>query len=292
MLGRHVWRCKQRLQVPNGEAKLPQPIIIDSSNNFSNNGIIKCCCGKNCKGIRGLKSHQRSCRVIHGLNDDLRADIEEQLNDDFIDSTNGTDHVSFIDDLTVENSNPDIKKGIKLPKNDDDWLTANAYFKSVLYSNLPISAKDINLNIQQLNDVVYNYFAENYGYVDGPNADKNLIEKYKDHSVKALKKTLRNLKSSGGDLGEIKYVSRTLRDRLSKRDAHKSTGDDDNINHDKFISKNFWGYVKHVFIKKQTVLPSFGMVECVNPLPATFDFTSRTNQLAQAKKTKAQGTRL
>ena len=29
--------------------------------------LVKCCCGRLCKGNRGLKMHQRSCRVILGL---------------------------------------------------------------------------------------------------------------------------------------------------------------------------------------------------------------------------------
>ena len=43
--------------------------------------VIKCCCGKVCKGNRGLKMHQRSCQVLHGLNNELCADLEDQLAD-------------------------------------------------------------------------------------------------------------------------------------------------------------------------------------------------------------------
>ena len=35
---------------------------------------------------------------------------------------------------------PDIKTGINLPKSDDQWITANEYFKSVLFLNPPITA--------------------------------------------------------------------------------------------------------------------------------------------------------
>ena len=40
---------------------------------------------------------------------------------------------------------------------------------------------------------------------------KNIVAKYKDYTVKELKKALQNLKSKMVDLSEIKYVSRTLR---------------------------------------------------------------------------------
>ena len=35
------------------------------------NSEISCVCGKVCKGNRGLKSHQRACRTIRGLNREL-----------------------------------------------------------------------------------------------------------------------------------------------------------------------------------------------------------------------------
>lgn len=39
------------------------------------NCLVKCCCGRLCKGNRGLKMHQRSCRVVLDLNYQLRADL-------------------------------------------------------------------------------------------------------------------------------------------------------------------------------------------------------------------------
>ena len=32
--------------------------------------VIKCSCGKMCKGVKGLKMHQRRGRVIEGLSED------------------------------------------------------------------------------------------------------------------------------------------------------------------------------------------------------------------------------
>ena len=61
--------------------------------------------------------------------------------------------------------------------------------------------------------VLYNYFCENFGYVD-ENNDVDLKRKYEKFSAKDLKKALKKLK---------------------------------HINHDSLITKNFWGYVKRIF---------------------------------------------
>ena len=49
---------------------------------------------------------------------------------------------------------------------------------------------------------------ENFGIVETV-PDKNLVTKYKDYTIKNLKKALSNLKSNNADLTEVKYVSRT-----------------------------------------------------------------------------------
>jgi hypothetical protein len=45
---------------------------------------VKCCWGKVCKGARGLKMHQRSCRVIDDLEDELQQQMSEVLTDIYI----------------------------------------------------------------------------------------------------------------------------------------------------------------------------------------------------------------
>ena len=53
-------------------------VLLDSGNintslSPSNCHSVKCCCGKTCKGIcgiRGLKMHQRTCRVIKDLTEE------------------------------------------------------------------------------------------------------------------------------------------------------------------------------------------------------------------------------
>ena len=92
------------------------------------------------------------------------------------------------------------------------------------------------------------------------------MAKYKEYTIKELKKALQNLKSSKGDLNEIKYVSRMLGDKLRNKnndtnqlkcDIHQS------FNHDKYIGRNFWGYVQNVMNRKNAVLPSFSMTDCL-----------------------------
>jgi len=65
---------------------------------------VKCCCGKVCNGIRGLKTHQRCCRVIVGGN--LYEELVEEIapNEDIVEQ-------EPTDSFGVE-----IKPGIRLPE--------------------------------------------------------------------------------------------------------------------------------------------------------------------------------
>ena len=268
-LGRHSWRCKQRInqaeQDQPGAASRQVPVMQSPNVPVTSRTVVKCCCGKICKGARGLKMHQRSCQVIHSLNDELCADLEEQI---AVDNTNNTSENNNYDN---DNNNvncesfPELKKGIKLPKNDSEWSTANDYFKFALQTDHPIAPQDINSKIKLLNDAVYNYFADNYGYCETV-PDQNLITKYKEHTVKELKKALQHLKSNKGNLSEIKYVSRALRDKL-RNNSNNADGLNSNesfFNHDQYLRRNFWGYVKNILNKKDAVLPSFKMNECLS----------------------------
>ncbi len=60
---------------------------------------------------------------------------------------------------------------------------------------------------------MYTYFANNFGFVESL-PDNTLVDKYKNHSIKELKKALKLLKLTDSDLVEIKYVSRLMRDKL------------------------------------------------------------------------------
>ena len=248
-----------------GATPRPVPVIQSPNVPLSSRMVVKCCCGKICKGARGLKMHQRSCQVVHSLSDELCADLEEQITND---NTN-----NILENNNYDNNNnnlnyesfPELKKGVKLPKNDSEWSTANDYFKFALQTDHPIASQDINSKIKLLNDAVYNYFADNYGYCETV-PDQNLITKYKDYTVKELKKALQQLKSNKCDLSEIKYVSRTLRDKLrsNSNNVNGSSSNESFFNHDQYLGRNFWGYVKNIINNVDTILPSFNMTDCLS----------------------------
>ena len=81
-LGRHQWRCKQRVRnnntVPCGEENIPLITGKDSPVCSIDIARIKCCCGKSCKGIKGLRIHQRSCKLVHNLGEE-ESTIEESF---------------------------------------------------------------------------------------------------------------------------------------------------------------------------------------------------------------------
>ena len=70
VLGRHSWRCKSKIKDPEKKDSSPPSVEILPNNEPVVSTEVTCCCGKKCKGHRGLKMHQRSCRTIHGLNGD------------------------------------------------------------------------------------------------------------------------------------------------------------------------------------------------------------------------------
>ena len=134
-LGRHSWRCKSKIpnqqdrNHDNGEnfenrnnVELPDVQVNDVS--ISNTDNVLCTCGKSCKGLRGLKSHQRSCRIIKSLNDELLHDIE-QVNDVEIET---------LENYTI-NGSPSLKPGVNLLISLEDWNLANTFFIEK-YSNL------------------------------------------------------------------------------------------------------------------------------------------------------------
>ena len=82
-----------------------------------------------------------------------------------------------------------------------------------------------------------------------------MVNKYKDYKVKDLKKALKKLKSENSEPDEIKYVSHILRDQLrlnnNNNRSHEPSLDNNHgncqmLNHDKYVEKNFWGYIKNI----------------------------------------------
>ena len=104
---------------------------------------------KKCKGLRGLKAHQRSCRTIKTLCNEVLDDLN---------SNNRTDQQEEITiDENIVNEHANLKTGINLLKNDKDWETANSFF------HLELSIDDINTVssdevVNTFNKMIYNYF--------------------------------------------------------------------------------------------------------------------------------------
>ena len=163
-LGRHSWRCKEKIKRSDNEQttsdKASQQEELDSTNekecvsSISKSSPVKCCCGKTCNG---LKLHHRSCRVVQGLGDISVKDIHVDSNDN-----NGVDNLV---PTNVTNIMPVIKPGIKLPKTDSQWKTANDYLRAMLPMSM-IDPKNIGDSILKMNEVLYNYFKNTYGIVD------------------------------------------------------------------------------------------------------------------------------
>ena len=97
----------------------------------------------------------------------------------------------------------DIKQKIHLPTSDNEWLLANKYFQ-VVFSNVSLGESSVDYIIKQMNETIYDYFKETCGIIETCNKDFNT--KYKDYSIKSLKKQLKSLKSSNTTIPEIKCV--------------------------------------------------------------------------------------
>ena len=222
-LGRHSWRCKSKVGGEQGTTEninpateMPTQLCLP----IASFKAVKCCCGKVCKGARGLKMHQCSCRVIDDLEDELQEQMTEALNSH--QNEDDADPVNHeIPPLNTQENFPELKRGIKLSKSPLQWSTANDFFK-LAFANHPITPHDLNNNISTMATVIYNYFSENFGFVENNN-DIIYRRKYQSFSAKDLKKALKKLKMENGDILEIKFVAKKLRTILSqssKADQH------------------------------------------------------------------------
>ena len=252
---RHTWRCK--FKIPMGENQRNHRIdittidhAVDISRNRSNSYLIKCVCGKECKGLRGLKTHQRTCCTIKSISDELHND---SIENDFIDENNCGEVIS---ESTSEL--PNLKDGVKLPTASADWELANSYFHNKLPVN-EIKEGDLNYLAEQFSTVVYNYFKDSYGFKKNVSREDNeFTVKYKQFSNGQLKSALKKLKSRNAPLNEIQYVSKLLRYKLSNNEKLYT----ETIDHDIEINKHFWGYCKRFLEKPQRILPSFNAATC------------------------------
>ena len=73
------------------------------------------------------------------------------------------------------------------------------------------------------------------------------------------------IKSSNSYLAEIRYVSRLVRNKLKTKATNDSLSNnkDEPFKYDKFLERNFWGYVKKVINSDESILPTFNMDDCL-----------------------------
>ena len=109
--------------------------------------MIQYACGNKFKGLRGIKKHQRSCRVIRGLDKELLSELQNIS--DFKNQLDMNHHV------VRSGENPMFKIGVKLTKSDEQWNLANNCFKAELPAH-EIENKSLDDTAYQFNIKVYN----------------------------------------------------------------------------------------------------------------------------------------
>ena len=281
VLGRHSWRCKDRLII--NSVTVDNPITADNgpsthhlqtsqrtetiSHSLANtNNVIRgeqscdhdndsytCFCGRKCAGLRGFQAHKRSCRVLDipdlRLMFELGPDPEPDPDDS--EETN-TDSCSYFEYERVSKL-----PGIKLPKSEDQWKEANEHFKTVLPYNSEIAyIEDTLVHTQK---AIYQYFSEKYGCVN-TNIFDGYSAIYGHLSKRQLKLKLRELKTAQYPReDEIKFVSGLLH---SKYNPNKKKRINSNINHELQIKSNFSKYCRSTFESKENVKPCFDESTC------------------------------
>ena len=152
-----------------------------------------------------------------------------------------------------------MKTGVKLPRNDNGWNEANAFFQASLSCD-EVGNKPLDEVAVDLNNTVYNYFKENCGSVkNAGDTDEALLNRFKDLSKAQLKRELKRLKSAGDEVEAIKIVAKLLRNKINNNSPN------DNIistDHDLEVSKNFWSYCKRFLNYSQQKLLSFNKQKC------------------------------
>ena len=193
--------------------------------------------------------HQWSCRAITDLHGETFEVMQETMSEH-------SDHtIDFEVDAQYESEMPNSKHGVKLPKSDEQWSTANVLFLNALPIS-GINSSKLNESIQILNATIYTYFKENFGYSNEV-YNKERIKKYKDMPKRSLKTNLKFLEQTQASPLEIKYVLRLLRNKLRNTTGTLTL----EIDHEQ-IKKNFWGYVKANLKQSSSLSPSFDIDAC------------------------------
>ena len=96
-LSGHSWRSKKKCSTPD---EVSIPTLQDDPGQVCQQNMVKCSCGKECKGVKGLKMHQRRCRVIEKMNEDQRSEFE--ILNDVSGESNNEHHIDVNKLLNVQ----------------------------------------------------------------------------------------------------------------------------------------------------------------------------------------------
>ena len=153
-VGRHYWRCKARLSSAIQPIASSDNIITHRSriittsqvnknsaqSPISDTGMIKCVCGRNCKGKKGLRAHSRYCDTAKKLDASYETNnnppgssvtynsidgesvLRENLNAPNTDVISSSPTNSPDADSSLFQNSDHFKPGLRLPKKPEDWL--------------------------------------------------------------------------------------------------------------------------------------------------------------------------
>ena len=280
-LEKHAWRCKKTTQaqppIEKQSRPLEQPqdrVMNHSDENTpipTENNYIKCTCGKKCKGRRGLTMHQRSCKTHHTLHQNCKMTTSDNTLDG-----DESEELSDSDDQRTSSPSgqtttefPTIKKGIKLPKTDAQWEEANLFFKINMNISEPIF--DLHSYTESFHNLIYNYFADNFGTVDIESSDYR--EKYATMTMRELKRALKQLKETPEKGNEIQFLSKFIRNKL--KPSSKINLPQPTENHSNLLKQNFWKTCDSLFKSTPKIIPTFTVKSCYEYFSAILSATRK-----------------
>ena len=162
-----------------------------------------------------------------------------------------------------------MKPGIKLPKTETGWKEVDTYFRNVLYAG-DINASNLNNSVKNMNNIIYEYFAKNFGTIDKKQLEDELNEKYKDFGKQQLKQELRELKKKQDKrVASVHLISKLLRNKIDNKNIKIFISD-----HDAEIRRHFSGYTKAQFDNAENLKSSFNKLTCYNYFKKVFKATS------------------
>ena len=170
-----------------------------------------------------------------------------------------------------------VKNGVKLPKTNDQWATAESFFKAELPIH-KIGKDELDLITQKLSDTIYDYFDQEFGSVVNT-SDTEFRDKYRDFSKHQLSKALKTLKSSHliNDFTEIRFVNKLLRRKVSRTSTDKNF-DNNETDYNKSFDSGLWSYCKKYIDQAKSVLPQFNASSCYVCYKKLFKCSDKSKQ--------------